>query len=1106
MLNLIIGWSLRNRLVVVAAWLGIVAWGAWSLSHLSIDAFPDTTPVQVQINITAPALSPVEIEQQVTIPVESAISGLAGLVDVRSISKFGLSQVTATFRDGTSVYFARQLVGERLSTIELPQGIGRPEMGPVATGLGEVFHYIVTSKAPGEGTEARRRDDTRGKAEALGTQDSALRTHDSPLGTGHSALGTDLSLSTLTTIHDWLIRPQLLMVPGVAEVNTWGGQKRQFQVRVDPVRLVKHGLTMDDVFTALEGNNASVGGGYIVTAGEASLVQGVALTTSAQEIGEVVITAEGGTPIRVRDVADVEEGHEIRRGAVTYDARGEAVLGLGFMLMGENSHEVTRRLEQRMEELRPTLPPSVDVRIVYRRTELVDRVIETVKENLAVGALLVVAVLFAFLGNVRAGLIVAAAIPLAMLFSFSAMLQLGISASLLSLGAIDFGLVVDSSVIVVENSVRRIGHEWEGGHELGGRESGGPERPLTDIVREASIEVRRPTMFGELIIMIVYLPILLLEGVEGKLFRPMATTVVLALLGSLLFSITLAPVLCSLLLPRRLRERENRLVRAVQAIYRPVVALALRWRWGVVAGGVILIAMGAWLVRGMGTAFIPRLYEEAIAINLVRLAGVSLEESVRYSTGIEALLKKEFPDEVRDVWSRTGTAEVATDPMGLELTDTFITLQPRHEWTNARTQAELTAKMAAAMEGLPGLRMVFTQPIEMRMNEMTAGIRADVGVKIFGDDLDELRRLAAQVQSVLDAIPGSADVTQEQITGQPLLRITVDQEAVARHGVPAEHVLEIVRALGGIKVGEVRPGAAGRSGGGGSGGGGGVGGGGAGGQQRFDLTVVLAEQYRTDPEKVGEILVPTADGGRLPLSRLARIEQTEGPSTVTREWGKRRIVVQCNVRGAAGGLGGFVREAQRRISEDLKLPPGYFVRFGGQFEHLQRASERLMIIVPLALGMVLVLLYWSTGTIRDSLIVLTGAPMAALGGIVALRLRAMDFTISAGVGFVAVCGVSMLCGLVLVSAIRQKIAAGMGVLQAIEETRLQRLRPILMTALVAALGFVPMALNTGVGAEVQRPLATVIIGGVIADNLLTLVMLPAMYAIAWSKRRHDAAP
>lgn len=1023
MLNWIIGWSLRHRLLVILGSLAFVAWGVHSLSRLPIDAFPDTTPVQVQVNTVAPALSPEEVERQITQPVEVAISGLPRLAGVRSISKFGLSQVTITFEDGTGIYFARQLINERLGTVELAEGIERPEMGPVATGLGEVFHYLVVGKG------------------------------DSPA-----------SLTELTTIQNWIIAPQLRQVRGVAEVNTWGGRAKQYEVVVDPSRLIEYGLTLDTLADALAQNNASVGGGQITRGGESMLVQGVALTTSTEQIANAVIKAEAGTPVRVRDVAEVREGYEIRRGGVTAGGRGEAVLGLGFMLMGENSHDVTLRLDARLQELRASLPTNADVQVVYRRTDLIDHVIHTVQENLLLGALFVIAVLFAFLGNIRAGLIVALAIPLAMLFSFSLMMQFGIAASLLSLGAIDFGLVVDSSVIIVENSVRRIGHD----NEHGGK------TPILDIIREAAVEVRKPTMFGELIIMIVFLPILLLEGVEGKLFRPMALTVVFALLSSLIFSLTLTPVLCSFVLGRRIRERENWLVRSVQWVYRPFVHVALRFRWATIACGLALVGSGALLATRLGTAFVPRLYEEAIVVNVVRLAGVSIDQSAEYNTRIERYLLERFPDEVAHIWTRFGTPAVATDPMGIEQNDVFFSLKPRKEWTRSRTQAELSELVAADLQALPGVKAIMMQPIEMRMNEMIAGIRADVGILVFGDDLDQLATLASQVRSIVESIPGAEDISAEQVTGAPVLQIRVDQNAIARYGIPAQHVLEIVRALGEIKIGQVREG-----------------------QRRFDLTLELPDRYRNDPDAVSEILVPTPAGERIPLARLARIATIEGPTVVNRDWGKRRVIVQTNVRGR--DLGGFVEEARQRITEDVPMPAGYYVTFGGQFEHYERAAQRLFVIIPIVVVSIALLLYFSIGSIRDSLIVLTGVPFAALGGVLALWLRGLDFTVSAAVGFIAVSGVSMLTGLVLVSTIRQRIAQGVAVNEAIEQTRLIRLRPVLMTALVAALGFVPMAFNTGVGAEVQRPLATVVIAGIITDNLLTLFMLPAMYSLFGTK-------
>ncbi|GJM44488.1 MAG: cation transporter [Gemmatimonadota bacterium] len=1013
MLNAIISWSLDHRVLVIVLSLVMAVIGVGSLLHLPIDAFPDTTPVHVQINTVAPALSPLEVEQQITFPIEQAIGGLPGLEEVRSISKFGLSVVTVTFEEHVEIYFARQLVMERLQTVELPEGIASPEMGPVATGLGEIFHYVVRSDRH--------------------------------------------SLMELTTLHDWVIKPRLRSVPGVAEVNTWGGQRKQYQVLVEPSRLVKYDLSLDDVFRALEGNNLNVGGGYLVQAGEMQVVQGVALTTDLRQLEDIVVTAHEGVPVRIRDLGDVREGHEIRRGAVTAFGEGEVVLGLGFMLMGENSHEVAGLLRERLAEVCETLPEGVEVTSVYERTDLVDQVLDTVKENLFEGALLVIAVLFTFLGNLRAGLIVAAAIPLSMLFAVTGMLRFGIAGSLMSLGAIDFGLIVDSSVIMIENSVRRLADPKQRGSVL-------------ETVRDAAIEVRKPTMYGELIIAIVFLPVLTLEGIEGRLFRPMALTLLFALGGSLLLSLTLMPVLASLVLRPKAEHREPRLVSLMKRLYRPVLGTALARPAPIIAGAVILLAGAGLLSTRIGSEFIPRLSEMGIVINTVRLAGVSLEESVRYGGQLEKVLMEKYPDEVLHAWVRTGTPEVATDPMGIEVSDVFITLRPRREWTRAKTQGDLVDLMSQELSGLPGMRMIFTQPIEMRVNEMIAGIRTDVGIKIFGDDLDVLREKAAEVGAVIDEIQGSADLYIEQITGQPVLEVRVDQDAVARHGVSARHVLEVVESIGGVQVGEVREG-----------------------QRRFDLVVRLPDRYRTDVEAVRRVLVSTAAGERIPLERLATIRQVEGPSTITREWQRRRIVVQCNVRGR--DVGSFVEEARDRILEDVELPPGYFVAFAGQFEHMERARLRLTIVVPLALALILFLLYTSTGTFRDALIIFTGAPFATVGGLLSLWMRGMPFTVSAGVGFVAVSGVAMLAGLVLVSTIRRLVDSGMDLRAAIEESALVRLRPILMTTLVASLGFVPMAVNTGVGAEVQRPLATVVVGGVISANILTLVVLPAIYRV-----------
>jgi len=1011
MLNRVIEFSLRNRLLVCLLTAVCVAVVTHLIRQLPIDAFPDTTPVQVQINTVAASLGPLEVEQQITAPVELEIGGLPGLTNVRSVSKFGFSQVVATFDDDTPIYTARQLVAERLQAVTLPEGFARPQLGPISTGLGEVFHYTLTS------TNSAR------------------------------------TLTNLRELHDWVVKPELRKVRGVAEVNAWGGFEKQYHVVVEPERLVKYGLTFEQLLEALEANNASVGGGQLVSAGESLVVQGIGLVTSVEEIASIVLSSHDGVPVQVKDVARVEIGHETRRGAVTAQGDGEAVLGLGFMLMGQNSHEVTRALKQRLAEVQQSLPSDVKLEAVYDRTELVDNVVATAEHSLLAGAVLVIAVLFVFLGNLRAGLIVAAAIPLSMLFAGSLMLQSGIAASLLSLGAIDFGLIVDSSVIMVENCARHVADRRD--------------KAWMETIRDAALEVRKPTMFGELIIMIVFLPILTLEGVEGKLFTPMALTMIFALLGSLILSLTLMPVLASLLLPARLAEKEPWLVRQAQRVYAPVLAWALRARTVVLTGAALIVAIAAFGATRIGGEFLPKLKEGALVVNIIRLAGISIEEAAEYNTVIERLILDRFPDEVARVWSRIGTAEVATDPMGIELTDVFITLKPRHDWKRARTQEDLVARLDDALNDLPGQNLAFTQPIEMRMNEMIAGIRADVGIKIYGDDLVTLTRLSDEIQRVLIAIPGATDVSGEQISGQPMVAVTADPAAVARFGLPVRNVLNIVEAVGGKEAGEIREG-----------------------QRRFPLVVRLPETRRMDQESLARTLIPTEDGSVVPLARVARILRGEGPSTLNREWGRRRTVVQTNVRGR--DVAGFVSEARHRIAESVPLPEGYTLEWGGQFENMERANRRLLFVVPLTLGLIFVLLYFSFGTVREVLIVATGIPLGAVGGVAALALRGMPFTVSAAVGFVALSGVAILNGLVLVTFIKQRQTSGAPVETAVREACRLRLRPVLMTALVAAVGFIPMAINTGIGAEVQRPLASVVIGGIVSNTLLTLVVLPVL--------------
>jgi cobalt-zinc-cadmium resistance protein CzcA len=1017
-LTALIDWSLRHRFIVLVGGLGFVVLGLFSLAALNIDAFPDTTPVQVQINTIAPGLAPEEVEKQITAPIEQGIGGLPALDQVRSVSKFGLSQVVVTFADGTDIYFARQQVTERLNSVALPEGMPRPTLGPVATGMGEIFHYLVTSKEEG-GTELR-------------------------------------------TLQDWVVRPALRTVHGTAEINSWGGLQKQYQVLVDPDRLIKYDVGFDQVVKALHDNNLNVGGGALNQSGELLLVHGAGRTADVGQIRAVAVTARQGVPVRVGDVAEVRTGAALRMGGVTGDGKGEVVLGLGFLLMGENGHVVTHDLQKKLTDVRQTLPRDVKARPVYQRTDLVDQVIDTVRRNLFEGGLLVVAVLFVFLGNLRAGLVVALAIPLSLLFAFCGMLRFAIAASLLSLGALDFGLVVDSSVVMVENVMRHLAHDPAGG------------RSRMERIREAVLEVRQPTMFGELIIMIVYLPILTLEGVEGKLFRPMALTVIFALLGSLVLSLTVMPVLASLLLPRRVEEKDPWVVRAARWLYAPVLRTALHHRLAVLLLAVAAVAVAVLGVRSLGSEFVPRLSEGALVVDIVRLPGTSLEESLRYNTRMEQALLTAFPDEVGHVWSRCGTAEVATDPMGPEETDMFITLKPREQWRRARTQDELVELISREFAAFPGQRLAYTQPIEQRVNEMTSGVKSDLAVKLFGDDFDVLTAKARELQEVLESVDGHADVNVEQLTGQPTLQVRIKQDEIARYGISARSVLELVEALGGTPAGEVLEG-----------------------QLRFPLAVWLPEQLRASPEAVGRILITAPSGERLPLARLAEIKVAEGPGRIMREAGQRRIVVQCNVRGR--DLGSFVAEAQRRVSQQFRLPQGrYHLEWGGQFENLRRGVLRLLIVGLVALGLIFSLLYMTYNRLSDVLLVFSGVPFALVGGVLALWLRGLPFSISAAVGFIALSGISVLNSMVLVTFIRHLLDKGVGLDRAVEEAALTRLRPVLMTALVASLGFLPMAVSTGVGAEVQRPLATVVIGGVISSTLLTLLVLPVLYDLVGS--------
>lgn len=1015
--------ALRNRLLSLLLGFALIAAGVYTLTKTPVDAFPDTTPVQVQINTVAPALNPEETEQQLTLPVELSIGGLPGLSNVRSISKFGLSQVVATFDDGTRIIDARQYVSERLATVELPSGIGRPQLGPIATGLGEVFHYIIRSD---DGTH---------------------------------------SLEELRTLHDWVIKPELRKVSGVAEVNSWGGYEKQYHVVVAPESLLKYDLTLGDVFEALEENNQNVGGGVLSSGGQSQLVHGLGRVTSIEQIENIVITSFDGAPVRIRDVAqEVRVDHEIRRGAVTADGRGEAVLGLAFMLMGENAQSVTERLKERLNGVRASLPDDVTVDVVYDRTELTTKVIGTVEHNLLAGAVLVILVLFVLLGNIRAGILVALAIPLAMLFALLGMYQFAIAASLLSLGAIDFGIIVDGSVVMTEANMRHLAQRTRA---LG--------RPLTseerlDVITSSAKQVARPIVFGMAIIMVVFFPVLALDGIEGKMFRPMAWTFIFALGGALLIALTLSPVLGYYFLPKKYADHDGPVARAMNAVFSTLLSLALRLRWLVLAGAALLVIGAGWTASRLGGEFIPRLSEGAVVLNTIRLAGVSLDESVRYNTRIEQLLLDEFPDEVRHVWSRIGTAEVATDPMGTELTDIFLSLHPREEWTTAETQAELVAAIQETVDDLPGLNIVATQPIEMRLNEMATGIRSDIGIKVYGDDFDELVRISDEIQRILIDIPGQSDVAVDQVTGQPTLRIAVDPEAIARHGISVREVLEFVEVIGVRRVGEVFEG-----------------------QRKFPLAVRLPDTHRSNADALRSTLIPTKSGLRLPLRSVATVTEEEGISTINREWGRRLIRVQCNVAGR--DVASFVEDARARIATELELPEGYVVDWGGQFENLANAKLRFLIVVPVTLLLVFFLLYFSLKNLREVLLIYTGIPFAAVGGVFGLWARGMPFSVSAAVGFIALGGIAVLNGQILVTAIRSFLDEGAALSASVTEAAKQRLRPVLATAITDAVGFLPMAISSGVGAEVQRPLATVVVAGVLTSTVLTLFVLPILYML-----------
>ncbi|CAN7766392.1 CusA/CzcA family heavy metal efflux RND transporter [Pseudorhodoferax sp. LjRoot39] len=1046
MFERIIRFAIEQRWLVLLAVLAMAGLGVYNYQKLPIDAVPDITNVQVQINTGAPGYSPLEAEQRVTFPIETVMSGLPGLLQTRSLSRYGLSQVTVIFKDGTDVYFARQLVNERLQSAvgEMPEGV-HPMVGPISTGLGEIYLWTVEAK------DGAKKPD-----------------------------GTPYTSTDLREIQDWIIKPQLRNVPGVTEINSIGGYEKQYQIAPNPERLSAYGLSMGDLVTALERNNTNVGAGYIERRGEQYLIRAPGQARGVEDLRNVILSHAGATPVRVRDVATVDIGQELRTGAATDNGR-EVVLGTVFMLIGENSRVVSQAVAKKMEEINRNLPEGVEAITVYDRTVLVDKAIETVKKNLLEGAVLVIVVLFLFLGNLRAALITAMVIPLSMLFTFTGMVNQKVSANLMSLGALDFGIIVDGAVVIVENCVRRLAHAQA---KFG--------RPLTRKERfhevfAASQEARRALLFGQLIIMIVYLPIFALTGVEGKMFHPMALTVVIALLGAMILSVTFIPAAVALFIGNKVAEKENILMLWAKKVYKPLLERVLEAKAVVLTVAGIAIVLSGLLASKLGSEFIPNLNEGDFAIQALRIPGTSLTQSVQMQQQLERTLKAKFP-EIERIFARTGTAEIASDPMPPNISDAYVMLKPESEWPEPkRTRQQIVEQVQEVVAKIPGNNYEFSQPIQLRFNELVSGVRADVAVKVFGDDMDVLNKNAREIETVLNAIPGAAEVNVEQTTGLPMLTVNIDREKATRYGINIADVQDtIATAIGGRGAGTLFEG-----------------------DRRFDIVVRLPENVRGNLDAIRRLPIALPATGAtgasrvsfIPLSELATLELAPGPNQVSREDGKRRIVVSANVRGR--DLGSFVTEASAALQQQVKIPSGYWTTWGGQFENLQSATRRLQIVVPVALLLVFTLLFAMFGNLKDGLIVFTGIPFALTGGILALWLRDIPLSITAAVGFIALSGVAVLNGLVMISFIRNLREEGATLDHAIREGALTRLRPVLMTALVASLGFVPMAIATGTGAEVQRPLATVVIGGILSSTALTLLVLPVLYRLAYRRDEEE---
>lgn len=1044
MFERLIQFAIEQRIIVLLAVLLMAGVGIASYQKLPIDAVPDITNVQVQINSAAPGFSPLETEQRITFPIETAMAGLPGLQQTRSLSRSGLSQVTVIFKDGTDLFFARQLVNERLQVAreQLPEGV-EAVMGPISTGLGEIFLWTV------EAEDGARKED-----------------------------GTPYTPTDLRVIQDWIIKPQLRNVQGVAEINTIGGFAKEYQIAPDPKRLAAYKLTLNDLVTSLERNNANVGAGYIERSGEQLLIRAPGQLASIEDIANIVISSSDGTPIRVRNVAQVQIGRELRTGAATENGR-EVVLGTVFMLIGENSRSVSQAVAKKLEEINRSLPEGVVAVTVYDRTNLVEKAIATVKKNLFEGALLVIVILFLFLGNIRAALITALVIPLSMLFTFTGMFSNKVSANLMSLGALDFGIIVDGAVVIVENAIRRLAHAQQ--HH--GRMLTRSER-LHEVFAAAK-EARRALIFGQLIIMVVYLPIFALTGVAGKMFHPMAFTVVMALLGAMILSVTFVPAAIALFVTGKVKEEENLLVRSAKRGYAPVLDWVMGHRATTFAAAAAILLGSGVLASRMGSEFIPSLSEGDFAQQALRVPGTSLTQSVDMQQRLEKTLLAQVP-EIERVFARTGTAEIASDPMPPNISDSYVMLKPKAQWPDpGKSREALIADIQRASALVPGSAYELSQPIQLRFNELISGVRSDVAVKVFGDDMNVLNKTANEIATALQGLSGASEVKVEQTSGLPVLTINIDRDKAARFGLNVGDVQDTIAvAVGGRQAGTLYEG-----------------------DRRFDMVVRLSDQLRTDIDGLSRLLIPipatagTANGqiGFIALSEVASLDLVLGPNQVSRENGKRLVIVSANVRGR--DIGSFVEEATALIGEKVKVPAGYWTTWGGQFEQLQEASQRLRVVVPVALLLVFGLLFMMFNNLKDGLLVFTGIPFALTGGIMALWLRDIPLSISAGVGFIALSGVAVLNGLVMIAFIRNLREEGRPLSTAIHEGALTRLRPVLMTALVASLGFIPMALATGTGAEVQRPLATVVIGGILSSTILTLLVLPALYQ--WAHRKEE---